>query len=223
MDDYLLVRKRGQKSLRMHFKDSGVLVVSAPYHTPDKEIQNFIESNSAWIEKHKKIIPDHQFENGELISFWGKDRKLIVIKGKSSVSVTDDQILVCTVHPENKKSIQKCLYNFYSKMLLEYINTEAPRWLFPLNIKMPDFEICNAKTRWGCCYSTKYLIKISAITACLDESLIQMILVHELCHLRYHNHQKEFWMLLRSAMPDVDEREKELKAFDKTGKHRNLF
>lgn len=223
MPEYILERKSRQKYIRMHFKDNGTLIVSCPMRTSQKELDSFVLSHIDWIEKYKNAIPEHSYQNGDLIPYLGKKFTLITIKGKYSANVIDNAIIVSVPHPENLLTVRKQLYKLYEQTLLKYAEANAQYWSNQLNVAVPEIQVCNAKTRWGCCYSYQELVKLSAITASLPEDLIQLILVHELCHLRYHNHQQNFYNLLRSAIPDLDEKEARLKQIDKAGLHKNLF
>lgn len=223
MEDYQLKRNKGQKNLRMHFKDDGTLIVSVPYFTSKEEIEKFISDNSTWIEKNKNSIPEHTYTNGDLIPYKGKNCVLITIKGKNSTDIIDNSIIVSVPYPENLKTVRKNLYTFYAKTMQTYAEQNLEKWTQYLNVPIPKIETCNSKSRWGCCYHNQNLIKLSAMTASLPENLMEMILVHELCHLRYHDHQQGFHTLLKQAIPDIEEREKLLKTITKTSIHRNLF
>ena len=41
--------------------------------------------------------------------------------------------------------------------------------------------------------------------------MIEYVVVHELAHIKYHNHKKEFYSLIEKFLPDYKEREKILK------------
>lgn len=42
-------------------------------------------------------------------------------------------------------------------------------------------------------------------------SIIDYVVVHELCHLKYNNHSKGFWKYLGMIMPDYEKRREKLK------------
>jgi hypothetical protein len=41
--------------------------------------------------------------------------------------------------------------------------------------------------------------------------VVDYVVVHELVHLRAHNHSRDFWDRVRAIMPDYDEKVKWLK------------
>ncbi|MCR4311442.1 MAG: M48 family metallopeptidase, partial [Candidatus Taylorbacteria bacterium] len=50
----------------------------------------------------------------------------------------------------------------------------------------------------------------------LPDTLVDYLVVHELCHLREHNHGKGFWFLVAQEIPDYAVLRKELHGFEKT-------
>ena len=42
-------------------------------------------------------------------------------------------------------------------------------------------------------------------------SLVDYVVAHELCHLKYINHSENFWKLLGSVMPDYEARRERLR------------
>ncbi|MDD4526678.1 MAG: M48 family metallopeptidase [Candidatus Margulisbacteria bacterium] len=81
-----------------------------------------------------------------------------------------------------------------------------------------DFEynrvfLRDTSTRWGSC-STKKNINLSIKLAILPEHLMEYVILHELNHLKYHGHQKDFWDSL-SVLCGTNAKalQKELRAF----------
>ncbi len=71
----------------------------------------------------------------------------------------------------------------------------------------------DTSTRWGSC-STKRNINLSIKLALLPEHLMDYVILHELNHLKYHGHQKDFWDSL-SVLCGTNAKalQKELKAY----------
>lgn len=69
------------------------------------------------------------------------------------------------------------------------------------------FHIRKMKARWGSCSSRGELC-FNSLLMQKDESLIDLVIVHELCHLRHFNHNRAFYDLLGEVLPDFRAREK---------------
>lgn len=67
-------------------------------------------------------------------------------------------------------------------------------------------------SNWGSC-SAKGNINLNLNLMRLPEDLQDYVMLHELCHLRYMNHGKEFHALLESLCPNHMELRKRLKEY----------
>lgn len=72
--------------------------------------------------------------------------------------------------------------------------------LYPNSVK-----ITSAKTRFGSC-SSKKTICFSWRLLAFPEKAIEYVVVHELAHLKYLNHSKNFYRLIENFLPDYKER-----------------
>lgn len=70
----------------------------------------------------------------------------------------------------------------------------------------------SASSRWGSC-SSNGKVMISGYLYLLPDDVVDYVIVHEFCHLRYMNHGPEFKRLLHGFFPDYERREAELKEF----------
>ena len=73
-------------------------------------------------------------------------------------------------------------------------------------------SIKNTSSRWGSC-STNQNLNFNYKLIFLPEPLRDYVVVHELCHLRQHNHSLKFWAEVRAILPDYKARERELRKF----------
>ncbi|RKY52561.1 MAG: hypothetical protein DRP93_07940 [Candidatus Neomarinimicrobiota bacterium] len=62
-----------------------------------------------------------------------------------------------------------------------------------------------AKRRWGSC-SAKGVITLNTELIKKAPALIDYVIVHEICHLKVPAHNKKFYALVGSIMPDWKER-----------------
>lgn len=79
-----------------------------------------------------------------------------------------------------------------------------------MGLKPSSVKINFAKTRFGSC-SPKNSLNFSAFLMLYPDKAIDYVVAHELAHIKYHNHSKDFYGLIEKYIPDYKERIKMLK------------
>ena len=102
----------------------------------------------------------------------------------------------------NEKDIQKL-----EKIVTKSIN----KYMELLKEKPNKVRIKDLKYAWGSC-SIKRNITINRKLAKKDEKVIEYVVLHEMCHLKYMNHSEKFWNLVKNNMPEYKEYRKMLKS-----------
>lgn len=64
-----------------------------------------------------------------------------------------------------------------------------------------SISIRDQKTRWGSC-SSRGTLSYNYRLIFAPREVLDYVVVHELCHLTYLNHSKDFWNKVASVMPD---------------------
>ena len=77
-------------------------------------------------------------------------------------------------------------------------------------LNQPRVLVRKMKTLWGSCTPKKDKITLNEYLLKADIRCIQYVILHELTHLIYPNHSKEFYDFLTIHMPDWKERKKQL-------------
>lgn len=77
--------------------------------------------------------------------------------------------------------------------------------LVPRSVKIKTLS-----SRWGSC-GIHDDIHINWVLILAPAHVLEYVVVHELCHLRYRNHSAEFWQLVAEHLPDYQESRQWLK------------
>jgi len=73
-----------------------------------------------------------------------------------------------------------------------------------MGVKPTSIKIGNAKTYWGCCSGKNRLTFPWRLMQASDK-VIDYVVVHELAHIKEHNHSKQFWDEVESVLPNYRE------------------
>ena len=83
-----------------------------------------------------------------------------------------------------------------------------------LGLEAKKIRIGNQRTRWGSCSTTGTLSFNWRLVLGRPEAL-HYVVVHELMHLRHHNHSRNFWNDLALAFPDYRSEARWLRAYER--------
>ena len=70
------------------------------------------------------------------------------------------------------------------------------------------------KTRWGVCNVKTNRVTLNLELIKKDIKYLDYVIVHELSHLVYANHSKDFWNLVSVLVPNYKELRKELNNYE---------
>jgi predicted metal-dependent hydrolase len=86
------------------------------------------------------------------------------------------------------------------RQLAAALEREAPR----IGVMYRRFSVRDTTSRWGSCSSTGNLSFTWRLVLAPRE-IFDYVVVHELCHLRHHDHSRAFWCLVESVRPTYRE------------------
>ncbi len=104
-------------------------------------------------------------------------------KAKNQKVYTDDEIVLLR---KKAKEILPLKVEYYSNIM---------------GVKPTSVKINSAKKRYGSC-SGENSINFSLYLMAEDEEFINYVVVHELAHIKHHNHSKDFYSFVEKFIPD---------------------
>ncbi len=108
---------------------------------------------------------------------------------------------------KNKKEYNDDDVKYLRKKAKEILPEKVEYYSKIMGVTPNSIKINSAKKRYGSC-SGENNINFSLYLMDKDERFIDYVVVHELAHIRHHNHSKEFYSFVESVMPDYKERKK---------------
>jgi len=81
------------------------------------------------------------------------------------------------------------------------------RWSKKMGVAPTGFRVTAARKRYGSCSGKNSLCFSCFLMNCPPEA-VELVVVHELCHIREKNHGPGFYALLERHLPDWRERKK---------------
>ena len=202
--EYQLI-KQDRKTLSLTVTPDLHIIVKCPFKAKSERIESFLQKKWFWLEKQLSFFKKYQrkiykkeYVSGEGYLYLGRQYKLIVRNGKEdSVSLTRGQLIVLTTKSAtdsryNKKLVDKWFAEKTKLVLQDRFTEMLARFDFKYT---PQLSIREMKRRWGSFLSRgKILINPKLIHTSRD--CIDYVIVHELCHMKYKNHNKRFYELL---------------------------
>lgn len=200
--------KSKRKSISLIIKNNGDFIVRAPLNVKDKKIIDFINKKADWIIIKRKEQLEHAFmpltvKNNEKLYIFGQLYN-IKLTETSRVKLVENDILVPLLSSKEK------LIKFLKKFLKKYIETRTIELSNQFNFSFNGISISSAKTCWGSCSFKNKLHFTYKLVFC-PKSIIDYIIIHELCHTKIKNHSSSFWNLVKTYYPNYKNCEKWLK------------
>lgn len=200
---------------------NGEVIINAPWNMGAFQIQKIVEEKKQWIlnrikEYEKSCENKKEYIKLDTIKVLGYDYDLAIrykMVKSPELSIEKERILVTLPYKykklENSKLIEmliKKMYDIVSKKEIERImeKTRIMTGLAPEDYKIRRINGTIAK-----CINSK--ITINPDIAKYSREVIEYIVLHEFCHLRYKNHTKSFYGMIEAYIPNYEDLESKIK------------
>ena len=200
-------KRSHRRSVSAHIRRDGVIEVKAPLLYRESDMLAFLNQHRRWIFNHLDRLQnaDNQqkkYVSGEIHHYLGEKYELKVVENnKNSVEIKDGYLVVSVKSPE---LVENQLNNWYKNQAKTVFSELLPPIIGKFrkyNVAPTKIGIRDMRSRWGSC-SRKGHISLNLQLIKLPENCIRQVMIHEMCHLVYFNHQAGFYALMTEMMPD---------------------
>lgn len=184
---YLLTHSN-KRSISLRIIDENTVKICAPYNIDREVIEKFVLSKKSWIERKVNLLKtlSNKFSeviNGNKICVFGE---IIDYKGNKG--------------------------EYLNKIANEYLLNRIKELSIYNNFNYNTVKLKEYKSKWGQCDKYKN-ITLNKKLIYLNKDVIDYIILHELCHTLYMNHQKAFKRNLSSLVKNEKKLTSELKEY----------
>lgn len=210
------VIKSNIKHVYIYIKENRV-IVKAPKGMPESKINEIVNSKKKWIYEKIDNIRQENYQNGDGIEVLGKRYMLCIdfLKGvEPKIQLSNMQAFVVLPlsrkNKDNSQIIKGLVSELYEKIAEREVSMAMVLITRIVGVKPNKYRVKKLKTAWGTCTSNKN-ITINSELMRYDRQVIQYVVLHEICHLKYMNHSKEFWNMVEKYMKNYKEVRNKLK------------
>jgi len=210
------------KSKRIIITPSLVEVI-VPTLEDDKNIADFIQRKRRWVydkqeEMQEKLAlyETSSYESlcsGAKIPFRGRNLTLRIYRWNElneKIEFRNGFHIYLPKHLERDVAEMQTgvlLSSWLKNRLREDVRNLALSYCPRLELNYKYVEVCNLPKMWGCCSKLGH-IKINWHLIAAPKSVLEYVVLHELCHRKQRNHSPAFWSLIASIMPEYQQRKK---------------
>jgi len=195
------------------------VVVTLPRGFSARRIEPFLARHERWIlrqlerlERVASQIPP-RWPYGTTLPYRGDEHAVLIRPAaRSMVSRESERTLVVSMRAPGIEGARRLLRRWY--------HGEATRWLAQrvaelsarLGLSATRMSVRNPRWRWGSCSPTGSL-SFNYRLVMAPPDVLDYVVVHELAHLTFSNHSKQFWALVAAHHPDPRASRAWLRAF----------
>lgn len=187
----------------------GRVRVSAPTQLTDEAITMFVRTKLGWIKKQQEKFQqqprqsERQYVSGETLYVWGKQYFLQMeysYKG-NALTLSGDKATLTVRKESSPKQRGSFVNEWYRSLLKQEVAKYLPKWEKTTGLYCSSWQSKYMTTKWGTCNPTSKKIWLNVQLAKKPIECLEYVILHELAHLKVHNHGPEFTAILDQYMP----------------------
>ncbi len=213
MGGYKLIRSK-RKTIAICIDREGNVTVRAPLKAPSTVIERFVGEKQEWISQKTALMINRKEERAAFRFGPGSELPLLgrsypIALGNEASFDGQRFILPSGDGDSVRPQLMRLYKDIAGKMILSRVEMFSSRtgWV-PTGVR-----IGSANTSWGSC-SGKNRLNFTWKLVTAEPGVIDYVIVHELAHLKEHNHSEKFWRLVESVLPDYRKRRAKLRELE---------
>lgn len=218
---YRLLPGAERRTTDIVIERDGVITVRPPRHMAPEQVDATVLSKRMWIYRNLAEWRDlnassvaREWVNGETFLYLGNRYRLKLVRDQDvSLKLKDGRfcLLRSLVESGGSAASHRAFESFYTEKGLLRLKERVAHFAAKVGVSVGSVQIKELGFRWASCMKNDDLhFHWKCLMAPL--TVIDYIIVHELCHIRHRDHSDAFWNEVDKVLPDYLERKDWLRA-----------
>lgn len=216
---YAVVRSR-RATADIVVERDGRITVRAPATLPDERVEDIVEAKRYWIYKTLAEWRDlnatrvlREYRNGEGFLYLGRSYRLLLVAEQAEPLMLKGGRFCLrrdVVDNGDIAAAQSAFRDYYIARGLERLNERVNYYAPKVGVAPKGIDVRELGHRWASCSPTG---RLAFHWKCMmaPQTIIDYIVVHELCHFHQLDHTDAFWNEVDKVMPVYRERKEWLR------------
>ncbi len=204
----IILERSNRRTVALHIQPDATVLIKAPNHMPQHQINIFIEEHREWIDKRLALVGKRMKykKREDEYFFLGKTLKLTPGNYRD-IAVEEDKLLfpIALLFRKDKE-----IATWYLAKAREIITGQVATFAKEMKTEYREITFSDTKSQWGrCTHDNRLQFSWRLVMAPL--LVINYVVIHELAHTMEKNHTQMFWMKVRNFNPSYRQQIKWLK------------
>lgn len=209
--EYRLLPGADRQTTDIVIERDGAITVRPPAWMTPEQVDETVLSKRMWIYRNLAEWRDlnatrveREWANGEVFLYLGSRYRLSLVEEQDeALKLKNGRFCLLRTIPKHERG--KVFREFYTSKGLPRIATRVDYFAGKVGVRPGKCVIKDIGYRWASCLKNGDLqFHWKCLMAPL--TIIDYIVVHELCHLHYRDHSDAFWNEVDKVMPDYQDR-----------------
>ena len=217
---YQLLPGANRQTTDIVIERDGQITVRPPLRMTPEQVDQTVLSKRMWIYRNLAEWRDlnaarvlREWVNGESFRYLGSSYRLLLVKKQDEPLMLKDgrfHLLRSVIESDDKDAAQNAFESLYAEKGRDRITRRVAFFSRKVGVVPGKVLIKNLGYRWASCLKNGDLhFHWKCMMA--PATVIDYIVVHELCHLHHRDHSADFWNEVDKVMPDHRERKEWLR------------
>jgi hypothetical protein len=203
--EYRLVRSPRRRRLAVLVTEQGQVEVRAPTLTPLPPVEAFLRRLAGWIRNRQAIqeavwSPPPHLTEGSSLPWLDQSLTLRLQEGSRVSFQVVGEALHLTTPDREPAFLARILERWYQRRAREVLEPMLRQRAIAIGVTYRILAIGDQKSRWGSC-APDGAIRLNWRLLLLPLTVVDYVLVHELCHRHHLNHSPAFWAEVARHLP----------------------